>query len=76
VDRSLSEIHEEAVNIAWSYLYQTGELGEDAAGYLSDTIERMIRQGQRNRMFLANKALIRYRTFRESCNVIQFRENA
>jgi hypothetical protein len=72
VDRSSSEILEEAFNIAWSYLYQTGELGEDAAAYLSDAIERMIRQGQRNRMFLANRALIKYRTFRQSTNVIQF----
>jgi hypothetical protein len=73
VDRLSSEILEEAVNIAWSYLYQTGELGDDAAGYLSNTIEKMIRQGQRNRMFLANKALTKYRTFRQSNKVIQFR---
>jgi hypothetical protein len=26
-------------------------------GFLTDAVERMIRQGQRNRMFLANRAI-------------------
>jgi len=57
----LDQLLEEAVNIAWVYLQQTGELGNDAARYLVDTIEGMIRRGQRNRMFLANIAIIKYR---------------
>jgi hypothetical protein len=51
---------EEAVNIAWDYLRQTGELENDAARYLVDTIDGMICRGQRNRMFLANMAIIKY----------------
>jgi hypothetical protein len=72
VDRTSSEVLEEAVNIAWLYLQRTGDLGDGnaAAVFLSNTIERMMHQGQRNRMFLANKALIRYRAFKESNKVV------
>lgn len=79
MERSSSQILEEAVNIAWLYLQRTGELEDSntAAVFLSDTIERMMRQGIRNRMFLANKALIKYRTFKEgNNNIIFIRENA
>jgi hypothetical protein len=42
---------------------------------LSDTIERMIRQGHRNRMFLANKAaILKYRA--SKFNVVSIREPA
>ncbi len=76
--RSSSELLEEAVNIAWLYLERTGDLGDGntAAVFLTNAVDQMIRQGQRNRMFLANKALIKYRTFRESRKVIPIRENA
>lgn len=78
MERSSSKILEEAVNIAWLYLQRTGDLEDDnaAAVFLSDSIEKMMRQGQRNRMFLANKALIKYRTFKENNNIIYIRENA
>jgi hypothetical protein len=67
VDRSSSELLEEAIDIAWFYLQATGELGDgNAVGFLSDSIERMICRGQRNRMFLANMALIRYRESRSN----------
>lgn len=67
MDRASSELLEEAVDIAWFYLQGTGELGDgNAAFFLSDSIERMIRQGQRNRMFLANMALIKYRESRNN----------
>jgi hypothetical protein len=36
-----------------------------SARFLTETIERMIRQSQRNRMFLANKAIIKYRELRK-----------
>jgi hypothetical protein len=67
VDRSSSELLEESVDIAWFYLHATGGLGDgNAVGFLNDAIERMIRQGQRNRMFLANMALIKYRQSRSN----------
>jgi hypothetical protein len=75
VDGSLSYLLEESVNIAWVYLQRSGELrGDDSAGFLSDTVERMIRQGHRNRMFLANKAILKYRA--SKFNVVSIREPA
>jgi hypothetical protein len=76
VESSLSQLLEESVEIAWVYLQQTGELGNDAARYLTDTIESMIRHGQRNRMFLANMAIIKYRALKEKDNVVPIREDA
>jgi hypothetical protein len=76
VEVSSSQLLEESVEIAWVYLQQTDELGNDAARYLTDTIETMIRRGQRNRMFLANMAIIKYRVLKEKGNVVPIRENA
>ena len=73
---SLSQLLEESVDIAWVYLQRTGELDNDAARYLVDTVEAMIRAGQRNRMFLANMAIIKYRALKEKGNVVPIRENA
>ena len=62
MDTPSSQLLEESVNIAWTYLDRSGELnGGDAARFLTDAIDLMIRQGQRNRMFLANKAILQYR---------------
>jgi hypothetical protein len=72
---SLSQLLEESVNIAWVYLDRSGDLGNgDNARFLTDTIELMIRCGQRNRMFLANKAIMKYRESR--INVVPIREHA
>ena len=53
---SLSQLLEDSFQIAWEYLERTGELGDAAAAsrFLSDTIEIMIRRGQRNRLALSN----------------------
>jgi len=75
VDVSLSQLLEESVEIAWVYLQRTGELENDAARYLSDVIEMMIRRGQRNRMFLANIAIIKYRASKDKGNVVPIRED-
>ena len=65
---SLSQSLEESFQIAWEYLDRTGELGDGAAAsrFLSDTIEAMIRQGQRSRLALANRAISGYQRFRLS----------
>jgi hypothetical protein len=76
VDVSLSQLLEESVDIAWVYLQRTGDVDNDAARYLTDTIEVMIRGGQRNRMFLANMAIIKYRASKERGNVVPIREDA
>lgn len=65
MDGSLSRLLEESVDIAWVYLQRSGELEDSyAASFLTDTIERMIRYGHRNRIFLANKAISKYRESR------------
>ncbi len=65
---SLSQLLEESFRIAWEYLDRTGELGDGVAAsrFLSDTIETMIRQGQRSRLALANRAISAYQRFRSS----------
>jgi hypothetical protein len=76
VEVSLSKLLEESVDIAWAYLQRTSELGDGniAARFLTDSIDAMIRSGQRNRMFMANMAIIKYRQSRDS--VISIREDA
>jgi hypothetical protein len=65
---SLSQLLEESFQIAWEYLERTGELGDGAAAsrFLSDAIEIMIRQGQRSRLALSNRAIAAYQRFRIS----------
>jgi hypothetical protein len=43
---------------AWHYLNRTGELGDAmvASRFPSDTIELMVRHGERRRLMLANRA--------------------
>jgi hypothetical protein len=68
---SLSLLLEESFQIAWEYLERTGELGDAAASrFLSDRIERMIREGQRSRLALANRAIGAYQRFRISGSTV------
>jgi hypothetical protein len=79
MDMPLSKLLEEAVDIAWVYLHKTGEIadGAVAARFLTDTVEAMIRKGQRNRMFMANMAILKYRTLlQQQSNVVDIREHA
>jgi hypothetical protein len=52
--------------IAWDYLEATGELGnpDQTAQHLLDTIEAMMRQGERRPLLLSNKAIAAYQRFR------------
>ena len=65
---SLSQLLEDSFQIAWEYLERTGELEDGAAAsrFLCDTIETMIRQGQRSRLALSNRAISAYQRFRLS----------
>jgi hypothetical protein len=65
---SLSQLLEDSFQIAWEYLERTGELGDGAAAsrFLNDTIETMIRQGQRSRLALSNRAIAAFQRFRLS----------
>jgi len=59
---------EESLQIAWDYLERTGEIEDNwiAGRYLGDTIELMIRQGQRSRLVLSNRAITAYLKFRNA----------
>jgi hypothetical protein len=60
------QLVEASFRIAWDYLAGVGEL-EDydiAARLLLDTIENMIRQGERRRLLIANKAIGAYQRAR------------
>ena len=65
---SLSQLLEDSFQIAWEYLERTGDLGDAAAAsrFLSDTIEIMIRRGQRSRLALSNRAITAYQRHRSS----------
>jgi hypothetical protein len=73
---SKSQLLEESVAIAWVFLQRSGELddGYVAARFLTDKVDAMIRRGRRNRMFLANMAIIKYRESRRK--VVPIREHA
>ena len=62
---------ENSVQIAWDYLERTGELGEpEVAGrFLLDTIEVMVRRGERRRLILSNKAIDAYKQFKSARRV-------
>jgi hypothetical protein len=57
---------ENAVQIAWDYLGRSGELGdpEIASRFLLDTVESMVRRGERRRLLLSNKAIAACKHFR------------
>jgi hypothetical protein len=59
---------EESLQIAWDYLERTGEIEDNwvASRYLGDAIELMIRQGQRSRLVLSNRAITAYLQFRNA----------
>jgi hypothetical protein len=62
---------ENSVQIAWDYLERTGELGEPevASRFLLDTIEVMVRRGERRRLILSNKAIDGYKQFKSARRV-------
>jgi hypothetical protein len=57
---------ENSIQIAWDYLEATGELGdgEVAARFLMDSVEIMIRRGERRKLALSNRAIGAYRKFK------------
>ena len=61
-----TQLIENSFRIAWDYLEGTGELvhRDTAAGQLLDTIEIMIRRGERRRLLLSNKAIDSYKRFK------------
>lgn len=64
---TLLTIMENSFGIAWDYLEAAGELGdpETTANHLLDTIETMVRAGERRQLLLSNAAIAAYQRFRE-----------
>ena len=67
----ISQLVENAFQIAWDYLEATGELGraDASAAELLDTIEAMIKNGERRRILIANTAIDAYRRRRSASEV-------
>ena len=57
---------EKSLQIAWDYLERSGELGEPetASRFLLDSVESMVRHGERRQLILSNRAIDAYRRFR------------
>jgi hypothetical protein len=58
-----TELFEQSFNIAWNVLIQAGELGEpnEAFHWLAATIGTMMKNGERRRLLLSNRAIDAYR---------------
>jgi hypothetical protein len=58
----------EAKQIAWDFLERSGEIDDagEAGRFLTQKIEEMIEQGQRNRLALSNRAIAAFREYREA----------
>jgi hypothetical protein len=65
MNETLPSLIENSFQIAWDYLEATGELGnpDTAARHLLDTIEAMIRRGERRRLLLSNRSIASYQRF-------------
>jgi hypothetical protein len=66
MDEPLPILMENSMMIAWDYLERTGELGDpdDASRVLLDSIEGLIRNGERRKLMLSNKAISAYQRYR------------
>lgn len=62
----IPNLMETSIQIAWDYLDRSGELGEPeiAARVLLNTVEDLIRRGERRPLMLSNKAIDAYKRFR------------
>ena len=58
---------ENATQIAWEYLELTGQIDdpEFTATFLLDTVQGMIKKGEKRSLLLSNKAITAYERFKE-----------
>jgi hypothetical protein len=63
---------ENAIQIAWDYLEQSGELGDPnvASRVLLKSVESMIFRGERRRLMLSNRAIDDYRKFKSERELV------
>src|SRR5258705_10250070 len=66
MNQPLPLLMENSIQIAWDYLEATSELGDAqiAARFLMDSVEVMIRTGERRQLLLSNRVIDAYRKFR------------
>ncbi|WP_461318628.1 hypothetical protein [Bradyrhizobium barranii] len=57
---------ENSIQIAWDYLERTGDLGDPtiASKVLLDSVETLVRRGERRVLMLSNMAISDYKKFR------------
>ena len=57
---------ENALQIAWDYLERTGQISdpEFTSRFLLDSVEHMVRSGERRRLWLSNQAITSYERLR------------
>jgi hypothetical protein len=62
----LPVLMENALQIAWDYIEQSGELGEpeEASRVLLKSVETQVFNGERRRLMLSNKAIDDYKKFK------------
>lgn len=59
---------ENAVQIAWDYLERSGQITEpgQTSNFLLRTITSLVRQGERRKLMLSNKAIAAFEQFKAS----------
>ncbi|WLB24084.1 hypothetical protein [Bradyrhizobium japonicum] len=59
-------IMENSIQIAWDYLERTGDLGDPKAAskVLLESVEALVRRGERRVLMLSNTAISDYQRFR------------
>jgi hypothetical protein len=67
MNENLLHALEDAIQIAWDYLELTGQIDdpEFTSRFLLNTVEVMIRTGERRRLLLSNRAITAYERFKE-----------
>lgn len=65
MSESLPKLMENSIQIAWDDLEKTGEItdAQFASRFLMDKVDGMIRQGERRRLILSNRAIAAYQRF-------------
>ena len=61
------------IQIAWDYLEGSGDLGDPhvASKVLLDSVESMVRLGERRQLMLSNRAIDDYKKFRAERNGLE-----
>ena len=62
----LPVVMENSIQIAWDYLERTGDLGDPtiASKVLLESVETLVRRGERRVLMLSNTAIRDYKKFR------------